>query len=216
MQASPATQQQPPPPPPPTLPPTNNDDNDDDEDDDDDDTPLTDINQYMANATAIGVPAANFIDLTNDSDDEVRIKVEEVDENFNYIVWRYHIISGTTTKKHNGIFPWRMPRIQVKGKKLMERHKDFRWKCTFTGCPKDYATKTILWNHITDDHLFDEKSYECAVDDCLRSFSHRSGVLDHIKRDHMDGKQFECKRCGKEHQNATAARRCARRCQGRR
>ena len=160
----------------------------------------------------------NFIDLSKtDDEEEIKVKIEEVSQEYNYIVWKkYEIRSGIKRKYHLNderlVFGCR--EVKYHGKEFIKRAGATRWICTYIGCGKTYATCTTLWEHIVKIHWFKgDKQWVCLFDDCDQWFDTRPGTIDHIKRIHMK-EQWECKSCHKKCQNAMAARRCAKKCQG--
>ena len=158
------------------------------------------------------VTKGKTIDLTlGDDDDETKVKEEEVDQKYNYIVWESYKISGKKKHKHaDSNVHWQSPWVRYVNKRNVCRNKSNQWYCT--SCGKTFASAYSLLAHIECIHIFQgEKKFECLAEGCGLTYANRGGVIGHIKRRHMK-LQFKCTVCGKKYQNNSAADRCAKKC----
>ena len=145
-----------------------------------------------------------------DEDDILQNFLEDEDySGFNYVVWKDYKIGGRQRQLFHETHPWSKLTVQITGKEAVERDKAYRWKCTFDpdNCEKTFVQQSVLWIHIKDLHILDEKTYQCEHEECDGRFNSKPALMKHIKGTHMT-EAFACTTCGTKHQNHTAAYRC--------
>lgn len=129
--------------------------------------------------------------------------------------------------KENKFVPEKEFRCQIEGcaksynkKKLLlvhikEKHDGKTFNCPF--CGSKHKQKPLLCDHIRsrhrdeyqqwlkDDKLVPEKEFRCQIENCGKSYAHKSDLRRHIRGVH-DGKTFDCPFCESKYTQKPALR----------
>ena len=147
-------------------------------------------------------------DDAEDEDDDVKT------EGFNYIEYVSYSIGGKKYHKYKENVKWSKKLVKWRGKRNIVNGDGLLWLCTMdpSKCNKTYGRSTTLKEHMEDHHVLGDTRDECEWDDCFKTYSKRSAVINHITTKHlaeMDAAyKYSCKQCGQAHEHSMAAWRC--------
>lgn len=163
----------------------------------------------------------DVIDLTvdeSDADDNKQIEDGKEDEAFHTITVESHGVSGRTRKRYlnRDDAEWSRPKLTFRNKKLVRKGGASKWICTMDeqNCKLTFSRSTLLWEHMEIQHMIGERAFHCHWNGCDKKHSHKAALFHHIRSIHVgpldDQYKYECKVCGKKHQNQMAKYRCCR------
>ena len=180
----------------------------------------------MRNNQEINENNGGFIDLTLDEpdvDDNKQIEDRNEDEEFNTITVESYGVSGRIRKKYKDRedAKWSRPNLRYKNKRLVQKSGASSWICTMDegNCKLKFTRSPLLWEHMENQHMMGKGAFHCHWDGCDKKYTHKAGLFHHIRSIHVgpldDQYKYECKVCGRKHQNQMAKYRCCRNRNGR-
>ena len=168
----------------------------------------------------------DIIDLTLDEpeeEDNKQIEDRKEDEEFHTITVESYGVSGVirTKYKNRDDAKWSRPNLTWKNKRLVRKSGASSWICTMDerNCKLKFTRSTLLWEHMENKHMMGEGAFHCDWIGCDKKYTHKAGLFAHIRSIHVgpldDQYKYECKVCGRKHQNQMAKYRCCRNPNGR-